>query len=121
MDECCRQPVQRIAGLRRFPTPGRPDFHSRRARHRFAGQSAGAAGSFTLTRQTLNGGGVFVHDRLTSTTTRVSVGPNGAQATFPGTFGSGDNSIFADGRFIAFESNATNLAPTTPMPRRTFS
>jgi len=43
---------------------------------------------------------IFVHDRLTATTERVSVGTNGQQgdvhAAFP--------SISADGRFVAFES-----------------
>lgn len=57
-----------------------------------------------------NGGGdVFAHDRTTGATTRVSVGPGGAQATFSGTFGSGDNRLSEDGRFVVFESVATNL------------
>jgi Tol biopolymer transport system component/ribosomal protein L24E len=47
----------------------------------------------------------FVYDRQTHTTTRVSVGPNGAQAD--------DESrrpvISRDGRYVAFESAATNL------------
>ncbi len=49
---------------------------------------------------------VFVHDRQTGTTERVSVATNGAQAT------GGDSAnpaISADGRFVAFESDATNL------------
>jgi len=49
---------------------------------------------------------IFVHDRQTMTTTRVSVATGGTQAT-------GGNSITpslsADGRFVAFESAATNL------------
>ncbi len=50
---------------------------------------------------------VFVRDRNTSTTYRVSVASGGAQAndysggTFP--------SISPDGRYVAFDSNATNL------------
>ena len=43
---------------------------------------------------------MFVRDRQTGTTTRVSVGPGGAQ-------GNGDSwfpAITADGRFVAFES-----------------
>jgi Tol biopolymer transport system component len=47
----------------------------------------------------------FVHDRQTGTTTRVSVGPNGAQ-------GNGESRrpvISRDGRYVAFESDATNL------------
>jgi Tol biopolymer transport system component len=49
---------------------------------------------------------IFLRDRQTGTTTRVSVGPAGVQAN--------DNSdsytaISADGRFVAFSSDATNL------------
>ncbi len=51
---------------------------------------------------------VFVHDRQTGTTTRVSVDSAGHEATglYPA---SGDPAISADGRFVAFDSNATNL------------
>jgi len=48
---------------------------------------------------------VFVHDRLTGTTERVSVDSAGAQAN-------GDSltpSISADGRYVAFTSGASNL------------
>jgi Tol biopolymer transport system component len=48
---------------------------------------------------------VFVHDRQTGQTTRVSVASDGAQ----GNEGSGEPSLSADGRFVAFASNATNL------------
>jgi Tol biopolymer transport system component len=48
---------------------------------------------------------VFVHDRLTGSTARVSVGPAGAQSDF----NSQNASISADGRYVAFESDATNL------------
>jgi Tol biopolymer transport system component len=50
---------------------------------------------------------VFVHDRLTGQTTRVSVASGGAQ-------GNGDSrfpSISADGRYVAFQSYASNLVP----------
>ena len=50
---------------------------------------------------------VFVRDRQTGTTQRVSVGPGGAQ----GNGFSVDPAISADGRFVAFESRATNLVP----------
>jgi Tol biopolymer transport system component len=50
-------------------------------------------------------GDVFVHDRLRGTTERVSVGPGGVQADD----GSVGPSISAHGRFVAFESDATNL------------
>jgi len=48
---------------------------------------------------------VFVHDRSTGVTERVSLDPSGAQAN-------GDSrprSITSDGRYVAFESNASNL------------
>ncbi len=50
---------------------------------------------------------VFVHDRQSGTTTRVSVGSSGQEAN-------GESfrpSMSADGRFVAFESSAGNLAP----------
>jgi Tol biopolymer transport system component len=50
---------------------------------------------------------VYVHDRKTRTTTRISVAPDGS----PGDGDSGDASISADGRFVAFKSTATNLVP----------
>lgn len=51
---------------------------------------------------------VFVHDRQTGATTRVSVRSDGAQAN--GT--SRAPAISADGRYVAFDSDATNLAGT---------
>jgi len=51
---------------------------------------------------------IFVHDRLTGVTTRVSVAADGTQ---------GDNNsigtaaISGDGRFVAFTSDASNLVP----------
>ena len=54
---------------------------------------------------TNNATDVFVHDRQTRTTTRVSVGPNGAQ----GDDQSSAPSISADGNVIAFLSQARNL------------
>src|SRR5439155_1190150 len=50
---------------------------------------------------------VFVHDRLTGTTERVSVDSAGTQ----GNSDSVDASISADGRFVAFYSSANNLVP----------
>ena len=50
---------------------------------------------------------VFVHDRQTGQTTRISVASDGTQ-------GNGDSytpSISADGRYVAFESEASNLVP----------
>ncbi len=48
---------------------------------------------------------VFVHDRQTGITARVSVSSSGGQ----GNYGSGSASISADGRFVAFDSRASNL------------
>jgi hypothetical protein len=50
---------------------------------------------------------VFVHDRQTGQTTRVSVASDGGQ----GNSSSQDSSISADGRYVAFDSNAHNLVP----------
>jgi len=50
---------------------------------------------------------VFVRDRLTSTTTRVSVATDGTQ----GNFDSGGGGISDNGRFVVFSSVATNLVP----------
>jgi Tol biopolymer transport system component len=48
---------------------------------------------------------VFVHDRQTGETTRVSVASDGTQANYQ----SIGNSISTDGRFVAFASLASNL------------
>ncbi len=48
---------------------------------------------------------VFVHDRQTGETERVSVADNGSEADFL----SLDFSLSADGRYVAFASGATNL------------
>ena len=50
---------------------------------------------------------VYVHDLQTRTTTQVSV----SSAGVPAEFESFSPSITADGRFVAFESAATNLVP----------
>ena len=51
---------------------------------------------------------VFVHDRQTGATARVSVDSVGNEAT-GGAFGSFSPAISADGRFVAFGSAASNL------------
>jgi cold shock CspA family protein len=72
---------------------------------RFVGFTSNAA---NLVPGDTNGAAdVFVHDRTSRETERVSVGPNGRQ---------GDNISFvrmisAGGRFVAFESDASNLIP----------
>src|SRR5213596_2866410 len=50
---------------------------------------------------------VFVHDRLTGTTERVSVASGGTEGN-DASFGF---ALSADGRFVAFQSDATNLVP----------
>ena len=52
-----------------------------------------------------NCGDVFVHDRVTGKTTRASAGSGGEQANGA----SYEPSISADGRFVAFSSEASNL------------
>ena len=57
---------------------------------------------------------IFLRDRATGETERVSVGPHGRQARFScvdGCNGSFDPSISANGRFVAFSSDAINLVP----------
>ena len=48
---------------------------------------------------------IFVHDRMTGTTTRTSLTENGRESNGP----SRDPTISADARFVAFESYASNL------------
>ena len=50
---------------------------------------------------------VFVHDPQTGQTTRVSVDTAGAQANGARVL----PALTADGRFVAFTSDATNLVP----------
>ena len=52
---------------------------------------------------------IFVHDRATAVTTRVSVASNGAQGQ--GVGARRRPSLSADGRFVAFDSEMTNLVP----------
>src|SRR5438445_89480 len=51
---------------------------------------------------------IFVYDRQTGVSERVSVDSAGGQANADS---SGGVSISADGRFVAFESSASNLVP----------
>ena len=50
---------------------------------------------------------IFVHDRQTGVTERVSVSSSGAQANSQSTLAS----ISGDGRYVAFSSYASNLVP----------
>ncbi|MEZ4512377.1 MAG: thrombospondin type 3 repeat-containing protein [Chloroflexota bacterium] len=58
-----------------------------------------------VTGDTNNRDDIFVHDRQTGATSRVSVGSSGSQ----GNHFSFSPSISGDGRFVAFESYASNL------------
>jgi len=51
---------------------------------------------------------LFAHDGSSGTTTRVSVATSGVQADGP-TIANGRNNLSFTGRFVAFESRATNL------------
>jgi Tol biopolymer transport system component len=55
---------------------------------------------------------VFVRDRVLDTTTRVSVDSRGGEANYETSRqGSGDPAISADGQYVAFTSDARDLAP----------
>jgi len=62
-----------------------------------------------VTGDTNNWVDVFVHDRQTGDTVRVSVASDGSQGQYGG---SNYPAISADGRFVAFWSCATNLVPS---------
>lgn len=53
---------------------------------------------------------IFLRDRLAGTTARVSLGDNGGQPNAPCIH----HSLSADGRYIAFQTYATNLIPGVP-------
>jgi Tol biopolymer transport system component len=54
---------------------------------------------------------IFVHDRLTGVTERVNVDSSGAQAADGDSYMSLARSISDDGRYVVFDSLATNLVP----------
>ncbi|WP_435205048.1 TolB family protein [Micromonospora sp. bgisy143] len=67
-----------------------------------------ASGASNLVADDTNGTpDVFLHDRATGLTSRVSVSSTGAEAND----GSGSLAISGDGRYIAFTSGASNLVP----------
>lgn len=53
---------------------------------------------------------VFVHDRITGETTRVSIASDGSQSG-AGSFGSHKPALSSDGRLVAFSSHADDLVP----------
>jgi Tol biopolymer transport system component len=55
---------------------------------------------------------MFVHDRQTGVTKRVSVASDGTQANFPGGTESFRPSLSRTGRFVAFASGSSNLVPS---------
>lgn len=64
--------------------------------------------SSLVSGDTNNTGDVFLHDRVTGTTELISVDPNGGPADGP----SFSSSISVDGRYVAFDSVASNLVAT---------
>jgi Tol biopolymer transport system component len=65
-----------------------------------------------LPNDTNRTGDVFLHDRQTGTTTRVSVATDGTEGN--GSCDPGSVAMSSDARFIAFYSRATNLVPPGP-------
>jgi hypothetical protein len=65
----------------------------------------GSDASNLVSEDTNGTGDIFIHDRSTGVTTRVSVRSNGAQANG----GSSSPAISGDGRFVAFYSDASDL------------
>jgi Tol biopolymer transport system component len=64
-----------------------------------------SAATNLVSGDTNNSWDVFVHDRASGSTTRVSLTPSGAQASGH----CAQPALSADGRFVAFHSNALNL------------
>jgi Tol biopolymer transport system component len=69
----------------------------------------GSGASNLIPDDTNDASDIFVHDRQTGITERVSVDSAGSEANAGSGGGSRSTAISADGRFIAFESGATNL------------
>jgi Tol biopolymer transport system component len=65
-----------------------------------------SAAANLVTGDNNNAGDVFVYDRGRKETTRVSVGPGGVEATGGESY---SPALSADGRYVAFASDATNL------------
>jgi Tol biopolymer transport system component len=88
------------AGMQAFSGGGRPSISADGRCVSFQSDS-----SDLVPGDTNGASDIFVHDRRTGATTRVSVDSAGAEANGP-SYGS---SLSADGRFVAFWSSATNL------------
>ena len=63
---------------------------------------------------TNNARDAFVHDRVTGVTERVSVSTSGVEAEFDVDNNAFENSISADGRFVAFATGSSNLDEVNP-------
>lgn len=70
-----------------------------------------SSGTNLVPGDTNNREDVFVRDRLMGTTERVSIAFDGAQANDD----SQNGTISADGRYVSFHSDATNLFPGAPI------
>lgn len=74
-----------------------------------------SAASNLVSNDTNQGTDVFVRDRMSGTTERVSVNSAGEEAQEEGPFNlqvnSGSEAVSGDGRWVVFDSNATNLEP----------
>jgi hypothetical protein len=66
-----------------------------------------SAGSTLVPQDTNNASDIFVHDRVTGVTTRVSLAWDGSQANGQSRY----PALSGNGRFLAYESQATNLVP----------
>jgi Tol biopolymer transport system component len=64
-----------------------------------------SAASNMAADDTNNSSDVFIYDQLTGQTSRVAISSDGT----PGNAGSGHTTVSADGRFVAFDSYASNL------------
>jgi Tol biopolymer transport system component len=89
-------------------TPGRPGFSQEPSISPDGRYVAFlSAASNLVPRDTNETEDVFVHDRVAGTNERASVASDGTE----GDGGSGEPSISADSRYVAFESLASNLVP----------
>jgi hypothetical protein len=103
--------ITEYAALDSFGNPAAANFASISADGRFVAFQSNAV---SLVPGDTNGLiDEFVHDRLTGATDRVSVDSNGHDHTGPGS-GSGPGFLSADGRFVVFQSDNTDLVPSTP-------
>ncbi len=94
---CTPQPITRLGGISPFQASGAPSLSADGRYTAFESSATDLDPNF--------GADIFVHDRLTCTLELVSVSSD----EVPGNSSSRSPSISADGRFVAFESTATNL------------